>query len=146
MENLETSAVIFILFLIAVGVARWGFTYFIKQGNQVSNALVAHNSTSTAVDDEYVFSQLFIFENEIIQKKNSHTGIMYESAYTYRYLMRPWFSVLLARYRYQSEISQKLRDDMIGYLALIRHYSVSSFIVSWSFSDEDKDYDLAEEW
>ena len=103
-----------------------------KQQNDLWNELNAQKWNS----DDYVVSQITQFEVDLRRNKDLPDAVRGVDAYVFRYLMRDWFSELIARHRHNDDLARRLRQDMAEYMESLSHSRTASFLSFESRTEE----------
>jgi len=82
------------------------------------------------LSDENVLKAKADFEKHLEEEFDLPDGIRWRKAYIYRHLMSKWSDSLIAKYRYDEPMSNKIRSDWLSYVYLLESESRSSFLAS----------------
>ena len=80
------------------------------------------------LSDEIVLKAKADFEKHLEEEVDLPDGIRWRKAYIYRHLMSKWSDSLIAKYRYDEPMSNKIRSDWLSYVYLLESESRSSFL------------------
>ena len=82
------------------------------------------------LNDENVLKAKLNFDKRLDEEVDLPDGIVWRKAYIYRHLMSKWSDSLIAKYRYDEPMSNKIRSDWLSYVYLLESESRSSFLAS----------------
>lgn len=90
------------------------------------------------ITDETILQTQREFEENMFEmaKIGVPNAMFGQEIYIYTDLMKPWFEKLSAKYRYDEQMIQKLRNDWLDYMFTLPQYR-SSVYLSLDYSDED---------
>ena len=80
-----------------------------------------------AFSEDNVNKILVQFEQDIAQNINLPNGIRNQQSYIYKHLVKKWYKEIIAKNRYNDEISEKIRVDIIKYISNLSQMNRASF-------------------
>lgn len=128
-----------LLWIILAAIAIWYFYNRNKRSDSDKSPDIVANSqesTTKEIDEETVFSVQNRFEKKLVEEIDFPDAISHSDIYVYRELMAPWYSKLVAKYRYDQSMLQKLRSDWLEYIHSIEQRSTCLYL---SFETEGKE-------
>jgi len=122
------------LWIIVIGAIIW-FIYVRNKEKVQQNIPVTTNRKEIVVSEETVFKIQSKFEDKITDETGFPDAISGDEIYIYKNLMRPWFNKLAAQCRYDEKMTQKLRNDWLGYMEAVGDRSTYNYL---SLESEDE--------
>ncbi|MCX6780913.1 MAG: hypothetical protein NT003_02235 [Candidatus Magasanikbacteria bacterium] len=115
------------LWIIVIGVVIW-FIYARNKEKAQQNISVITEEKEVVISEETVFKVQSKFEDKITNETEFPDAISGDEIYIYKNLMRPWFDKLIAQYRYDEKMIQKLRNDWLDYMEAVGDRSTYNYL------------------
>lgn len=121
--------------LIVTGIVF--FIYYNKRKAQDKSFLLSTpEEKEIIISEEAIFKAQSQFEDKITNETEFPNAISGDEIYIYKNLMRPWFDKLIAQYRYDDKMTQKLRNDWLDYMSTVDDRSTYNYL---SLESEDEE-------
>ena len=76
------------------------------------------------------------FERDLAQNIGLPDGIGNQQCYVYKHLMKNWYKEIIAKNRYNDEMSEKIRIEMVEYITSLERLNKSKHLASKSAGSE----------
>lgn len=115
------------IWIIVIGVIIW-FIYARNKEKVQQNTTRTTEEKEVVISEEAVFKAQSKFEDKITNETDFPDAISGDEIYIYKNLMRPWFDKLVAQYRYDEKMTQKLRNDWLDYMEAVGDRSTYNYL------------------
>jgi hypothetical protein len=123
----KVSEMTILLIVLLMG-GIFGFLHFLDYKQEKANEQRWIERQETLLSDENVLKEQRNFEKRLDENANLPDGIVWSKAYVYRHLMSRWYSMLIARHRYDQEVARKLKGDWLDYMGLLESSETAFFL------------------